>query len=114
MPVLLIAYDLADEAANARAVTDTIVRSGIRWARPLASVWYVETDRRAEDIEAEISDLLGIDDGLLVQATIGEAAATNAMLRWTLSPGAEETEEGNAGAQILRWPVRSSKIAEAA
>ena len=95
MQMLLIAYDLAERELNETAMTTVIRRIGERWARPLASVWYVETNVAAADIEAELAELLGTGDGLVVQATAGEAVVANTMLRWT--PSRRSVEEHAAG-----------------
>ena len=79
METLLIAYDLADTEDTAD-LTAAIQALGDRWARPLASLWCVETDKSPTEIEAQLSDLLGMDDGLLVQRMEGEAALANTML----------------------------------
>jgi hypothetical protein len=83
MPTLLIAYDLASSGQNAIPLAATIRQLGSRWARPLASLWYLETSATAAEIEATLVPLLGDDDGLLVQEVTGHAALANTMLRWT-------------------------------
>ena len=83
MATLLIAYDLADPAVAAAPLAQAIMRLGSRWARPLAALWYVETETAAADVEALLTPLLADDDGLLVQQAAGEAALANTMLRWS-------------------------------
>ena len=111
MATLLIAYDLAD-AEGAADLTVAIQSLGVRWARPLASLWYVETDKSPGELETELSSLLGMDDGLLVQRTAGEAVLTNTMLRWTARP--DLTGPAELGAQIIAWPDARPIVAEAA
>ena len=57
-------------------------RSGQSWARPLEQTWYVRTEAREEQIEAQLRGLLDPDDGLLIQASKDEAVLTNTALRW--------------------------------
>jgi hypothetical protein len=83
MPMLLIAYDLASSGHTATALPAAIRQLGGRWARPLASLWYVETTATPAEIEAALASLLSDDDGLLVQEVTGHAALANTMLRWT-------------------------------
>ena len=83
MPTLLIAYDLAEPAITSAPLAQAIMRLGTRWARPLASLWVVETDATAGDVEALLAPLLAADDGLLVQLAAGEVAVSNTMLRWS-------------------------------
>ena len=111
METLLIAYDLADTEDTAD-LTAAIQALGVRWARPLASLWCVETDKSPTEIEAQLSDLLGMDDGLLVQRMEGEAALANTMLRWTARAVAVKTDV--VGAQVIAWPDARRIVAEAA
>jgi hypothetical protein len=83
MPTLLIAYDLAPSGGADTLVATAIRQLGSRWARPLASLWYMETTATPCEIEAALAPLLGDDDGLLVQEVTGHAALANTMLRWT-------------------------------
>ena len=83
MPTLLIAYDLASSGHAAVPLAAAIRQLGSRWARPLASLWYVETTATPAEIEAMLAAHLGDDDGLLVQEVAGHAALANTMLRWT-------------------------------
>ena len=50
--------------------------------RPLEQTWYVRTDAREDQIEAQLRGHLDPDDGLLIQATRDEAVLTNTALRW--------------------------------
>ena len=110
MPTLLIAYDLAQPKAETPALADAIMALGTQWARPLAMLWYVQTVRSAADVEALLSELVTIDDGLLVQQVIGTAALANTMLRWT--PG--RCKETAGYGMIIAWPKHAHSIAEAA
>ena len=102
LPVLLIAYDLADPAAVPAGLIAAITQAGLRYARPLASLWYVETDATVADIEAVLTEFLGSDDGLLVQQVTGQAAVSNTMLRWSTgrTTVASDTPRNN----IVHWP----------
>ena len=82
-PRFLIAYDIAAADGAGSALAAAIRQLGPRWARPLASLWYVETTRSVEQIEAALAPFLNDDDGLLVQEVTGQAALANTMLRWT-------------------------------
>jgi hypothetical protein len=83
MPILLIAYDIATANGAERAVSTAIRAFGQRWARPLSSLWYVETSATVAEIEAVLAPLIGDEDGLLIQEVAGQAALANTMLRWT-------------------------------
>ena len=110
MPTLLIAYDLAHTNPVAPALAAAIKALGTQWARPLAALWYVETDRSPAQVETLLSDLLEIDDGLLVQQVTGAAALVNTMLRWTpVHPVAH-----GVGGRVIPWPNSAPRQAEAA
>jgi hypothetical protein len=84
LPTVLIAYDMAAaNSATSTTLAAAIRQLGPRWARPLASLWYVETGHSVENIEAALAPFLNDDDGLLVQEATGQASLTNTMLRWT-------------------------------
>jgi hypothetical protein len=84
MRTLLIAYDIEIEGGtDTRALSATVRALGQRWARPLASLWYVETLATVADVEAVLSPLIGDENALLIQEVKGEAALANTMLRWT-------------------------------
>jgi len=83
MRTFLISYDLARPHRNKHVLAQAIMSLGQSWARPLEQTWYVRTSSQDEEsIEAKLSDLLDIDDGLIVQAVAEEAALTNTSLRW--------------------------------
>ena len=103
MPTLLIAYDLASSDHAATPLAAAIRQLGSRWARPLASLWYIETAATPAEIEATLAPLLGDDDGLLVQSVTGHAALANTMLRWT-SRSALATAP--AASQRRQWQPR--------
>ncbi len=82
MRTYLISYDLAKPARNQHVLAQVIMGMGEKWARPLASTWYVSSDRDEIDLEGDLKDLLGEEDGLLIQAVKREAILTNTSLRW--------------------------------
>ncbi|HRD75387.1 MAG TPA: hypothetical protein PK264_05530 [Hyphomicrobiaceae bacterium] len=82
MAELLIALDLADPHQGKACIVDSLMRLGEAWARPLETVWVVRTERSAAAVEAELSQCLGPDDGLLVQPIAEQGALVNASLRW--------------------------------
>ena len=106
MPTLLIAYDLSKRSPSEATLATAIMRLGTRWSRPLASIWYVETAASCASIEAQLTGFLGLDDGLMVQEVIGEAALANTMLRWTPSREYRDpVTEINIVAMPKRQPV---------
>ena len=114
MPTLLIAYDLTSSEAAA-PLAEAIMALGARWARPLASVWYVETSASVAEIEVALSDFLHDDDGLLVQQAFGHAAVANTMLRWTparTAPSAVVPDTDSA--RIVQWPGTRAGVHAAA
>lgn len=121
MPTLLITYDLAQPSRNGAALAEAIMAMGERWARPLASVWCVETNASVADVEAELAGMLDDEDGLLVQATTGEAVMANTMLRWTTAR-AERNEDiakverarGDVRGTVISWPVPAARVQTAA
>ncbi len=82
MRTLIISYDLAQPHRNKHILAQQIMAIGNSWARPLEQTWYVKTDAREEEIEAQLRGMLDPDDGLLIQATRDEAVLTNTALRW--------------------------------
>ncbi|HMN38344.1 MAG TPA: hypothetical protein PKD49_11630 [Hyphomicrobium sp.] len=82
MRTYLISYDLAKPARNQHVLAQVIMSIGEKWARPLASTWYVNSDREETDLESDLKGLLGEEDGLLIQAVKREAILTNTSLRW--------------------------------
>ena len=83
-------------------------RSGNSWARPLEQTWYVRTDAREDQIEAQLRGHLDPDDGLLIQATRDEAVLTNTALRWFRQrrAGIEAGGDTNVIAFPMPCPVR--------
>jgi hypothetical protein len=79
---LLVAYELTSPEATRPLIADTLMSLGEAWARPLDTVWMLRTDLTADVVEARLADILGTDDGLMVQETRGEGAFTNTGLRW--------------------------------
>lgn len=98
MRTYLISYDLANPNAKKGALAEIIMATGERWARPLAQTWYVESEDSAEEIEAQMSWLLGDEDGLLVQAVAPGSVLTNTSLRWFRKRGAEASKGAAAEA----------------
>ncbi|MGL4397771.1 MAG: hypothetical protein ACRCS9_14620 [Hyphomicrobium sp.] len=82
MRTYLISYDLAKPTRNQHVLAQVIMGLGDKWARPLASTWYVASAKEETELETELRDLLGEDDGLLIQAVKREAVLTNTSLRW--------------------------------
>lgn len=82
MRTYLISYDLAKPNRNQHVIAQMIMGMGEKWARPLANTWYVASDRAEEDLESDLKDLLGEEDGLIIQAVKREAALTNTSIRW--------------------------------
>ncbi len=97
MRTLLISYDLAKPNRNKHVLAQEIMGLGQSWARPLEQTWYVRCDVREEDVQARLSALLDVDDGLLIQSVKDEALMTNASLRWFRQRRApiEVSEESN-------------------
>jgi hypothetical protein len=83
MSTLLIAYDLSDAGSANGPLAAAIMRLGSRWARPLSTLWFIETAATPADIEAALAPWIDADDGLVVQAVAGEAALANTVVRWT-------------------------------
>ena len=69
MRTLIISYDLAQPHRNKHVLAQQIMAIGKSWARPLEQTWYVRTDAREDQIEAQLRGHLDPDDGLLIQAT---------------------------------------------
>ncbi|MEQ1719318.1 MAG: hypothetical protein ABL907_25575 [Hyphomicrobium sp.] len=82
MRTYLISYDLAKPARNQHVLAQVIMGLGDKWARPLANTWYVASPRDETELETDLRDLLGEDDGLLIQAVKREAILTNTSIRW--------------------------------
>ena len=82
MRTYLISYDLAKPNRNQHVLAQVIMGLGDKWARPLASTWYVASEREEFELEAELRDILAEEDGLLIQAVKREAVLTNTSLRW--------------------------------
>lgn len=103
MRTYLISYDLANPYANRHVVAQAIMEAGQSWARPLESTWYVKSDAPAEALEDKLKDLLGSDDGLLVQPVKGDALMANTAIRWFRQrrPAFDMPENSN----IVAFPV---------
>ncbi len=82
MRTFLVSYDLAHPSLNRTYIADAIMSLGEAWARPLDNVWYVRSDATQREIEVRLSQLLDMDDGLLIQETRGDGAMVNTGLRW--------------------------------
>ena len=116
MSIKSIAYDIADPLI-ATAVTTALKTLGTRWARPLASVWYVDTALSVEAVAARLEPLLETSDGVIVQGVDGDAAVSNTILRWMAAtpPIVDAAVPGQAiGCQIIQWRGPRKKMPEAA
>lgn len=121
MRTYLISYDLSDPSANRDWVTSRIMAIGEAWARPLSQTWYVRCDRGADEIESDLQQGLGDDDGLVVQAAGEDLALANTALRWFrrrgiavgTAEGADENSEA-ASAEILEFRRTSEKNCDTA
>ena len=82
MRTFLVAYDLANPAANRNALTTAIMMLGRSWARPLEQTWYIKADLEEDDIHSVLATLLADDDGLIVQCVRDDAHLANTSLRW--------------------------------
>jgi hypothetical protein len=81
MRTVLVSYDLAQPYWNKHVLAQRIMALGT-WARPLEQTWYVVTNHDAAEVERQLSHLLGDEDGLLVHEVVGDAALSNAHVRW--------------------------------
>ena len=82
MRTFLVSYDLANPHLNQPYLANAIMGLGEAWARPLDNVWYVRSELAEDEIATRLTRLLDDNDGLLVQETRGDAALTNAGIRW--------------------------------
>ena len=82
MRTYLISYDLAKPTRNQHVLAQVIMGLGEKWARPLSNTWYVHPNATRPNSRAELKDLLGEEDGLLIQAVKREAIMTNTSIRW--------------------------------
>jgi hypothetical protein len=103
MRTLIISYDLAQPHRNKHILAHHIMAIGNSWARPLEQTWYVRTDAREEEIEAQLRGALDPDDGLLIQATRDEAVLTNTALRWFRQRRAGIDTDGDSN--VLAFPM---------
>jgi hypothetical protein len=105
MRTLIISYDLAKPHLNKHILAQAIMAIGSAWARPLEQTWYVRTEAREEQIEAQLAGLLDADDGLLIQAVKEDAVLTNTALRWfrQRQAGVEIGE----GSNVIAFPAPS-------
>lgn len=103
MRTYLISYDLAKPARNQHVLAQVIMGLGDKWARPLASTWYVASEREEMELEGELRELLGEEDGLLIQAVKREAILTNTSIRWFRQRRAGLDIE--AGSNIIAFPA---------
>ena len=103
MRTLIISYDLAQPHRNKHILAQQIMAIGQSWARPLEQTWYVRTDAREDQIEAQLRGHLDPDDGLLIQATRDEAVLTNTALRWFRQRRAGIDTDGDSN--VLAFPM---------
>jgi len=110
MRTYLISYDLAKPTRNQHVIAQLIMGLGDKWARPLVNTWYVMSDREEVELEGELRNLLGEDDGLLIQATKRDALLTNTSLRWFRQrrPALDLAPDGN----IIAFPSLPALAAE--
>ena len=103
MRTYLISYDLANPYANRHVIAQAIMEAGQSWARPLESTWYVKSEASLSTIEDQLKDLLGSDDGLLVQAVKGSALMSNTTIRWfrQRQPAFDMPDDSN----VVAFPV---------
>jgi hypothetical protein len=118
MSTLLIAYDLSDAASVNGPLAAAIMRLGSRWARPLSTLWFIETAATPADIEAALAPWIDAEDGLVVQAVAGEAALANTVVRWTnrrmvatdLTQSAGPQTGTQTGSSSEVWPDRANTL----
>jgi hypothetical protein len=103
MRTYVISYDLARPTQNQHVLAQMIMGLGDKWARPLASTWYVASERDEVELEADLRDLLGEDDGLVIQAVKREAVMTNTSLRWFRQRRAPIDIDGDSN--IIAFPA---------
>lgn len=103
MRTYMISYDLAQPATNQSVIAQTIMSLGDKWARPLSNTWYVASERDETDLEADLHNLLGDDDGLVIQAVKREATMTNTSLRWFRQRRAPTLDDTN----VIAFPAPS-------
>ena len=113
MTILSVTYDLADAATAARVVV-AIKRMGSRWAHPLTCVWYVETQLTPAAIVNRLSDLLDLDDGLIVQEVSAEIALSNAVVRWMPAAAPADIARFDGPDNIIAWPELKPRLQTAA
>ena len=106
MRTFLVSYDLTNPALNQPYITDAIMSLGDAWARPLANVWYLRTDREQGAIEGRLARLLDEHDGLLVQAVRDEAAFRNTGLRWFRRRNRDGAEASN----VVAFPAPTETV----
>lgn len=109
MRTYLISYDLANPYANRHVLAQAIMEAGQSWARPLESTWYVKSEAPVSELENKLKDLLGADDGLLVQAVRGDALMANTAIRWFRQrrPAFDVPENSNVVAFPVVAPIRT-------
>lgn len=105
MRTLIISYDLAKPHLNKHILAQAIMAIGNAWARPLEQTWYVRTEAREEQVEAQLAGLLDADDGLLIQAVKEDAVLTNTALRWFRQRRAGV--EIGEGSNVIAFPAPS-------
>jgi hypothetical protein len=111
MCTLIISYDLAQPHRNKHVLAHQIMALGDSWARPLEQTWYVRTEAREDQIEAQLRGHLDPDDGLLIQAVKDEAVLTNTALRWFRQrrAGVDADEDTNVIAFPLPAPFKNDQ-----
>lgn len=112
MRTYLISYDLANPYTNRHVIAQAIMEAGQSWARPLESTWYVKSDAPVSELESKLKDLLGTEDGLLVQAVKGDALMANTAIRWFRQrrPAFDMPENSNVVAFPIVAPKRPDPV----
>lgn len=109
MRTFLVCYDLAYPAFNKADVVSTITMSAASWARPLDNVWYIRTDGDQQEVEDGLRGVIGLEDGLLIQAVRDEAVLMNTGLRWFRQRRVDARVEA-AHDNIVAFPGRESAV----
>ncbi len=75
--ILLISYDLRGlESHSDYMLVIDYLKSFIDWAKPLKSLWFIETGKDPSVVRNEIMRITDLNDGLLVMDVTGANWAT--------------------------------------
>jgi hypothetical protein len=108
MRTYLITYDLDSDVRH--HLSGTIMQLGEAWARPLETTWYVQSNDSPAAIGQRLRNLLGTEDGLLIQQVETEATLLNTALRWFR----RRRQEADTNFNVVAFPVRGVPEAQAA